>query len=235
MNKCLITGSSSGLGQAITMQCLAEGYRVVGLARRADQIQHKNYHAWCIDFSDNKILNTQYQELVQAHPDINHIIIAAGYGQFAGVESFSQAQIEQLMQVNFTAQVLLIKKYLPYFKQGGDHKIIVIGSESSLQGGRQGGLYSASKFALRGFCQSLREEVAKYHIPVTMIHPGFCRTPFFDNLHFTPGPAAEHAIAPKVVSQTVEYLLGLDNTCVVEEIVLQPMLKQAPQKCGNKT
>lgn len=224
MDKLLITGASSGLGKSLSLHCLKRGYSVVGLARRADTLDAPNYHPWCLDLSADNV-EASFKELTHMHADVSHIILAAGVGQFAGLESFSKAQIDELMQVNFTSQVILLKHFLPLFKRQGQHKIILIGSESSLHGGKQGSIYCATKFALRGFAQSLRLELAKFQIPVTLINPGLCRTPFFDELHFKPGPKPQHAIEPAVINQTVEYLLNLDPNCVVEEINLQPLQK----------
>ena len=78
--------------------------------------------------------------------------------------------------------------------------MVLIGSEAALAGGARGAVYSATKFALRGFCQSLRQESAAAGIRVTLINPGMVRTDFFDQLDFEPGEDLAHAI---VVSSCV--------------------------------
>jgi NADP-dependent 3-hydroxy acid dehydrogenase YdfG len=91
-----------------------------------------------------------------------------------------------------------------------------------LTGGKEGSVYCASKFGLRGFAQSLRLECAKSEIRVSLINPGAVRTAFFDDLHFEPGDRAENAIQPEDVAATVLSILAMRGGTVVDEINLSP-------------
>ncbi len=227
MKNILITGSSSGMGKAIAQRLLAMGHCVIGLARDHQKFdpQHKHYHSYSIDFSCADQLEDQLKQLSKQHPRIDVIVCSAGYGQFQNLEQFSFQQMCELMQVNFLSQALLIKIFLPQMKQRQSGQIILMGSECSLEGYKQATLYCASKFALRGFSQSLRKECASAHVGVSLINPGLVDTPFFDELNFRPGEHSANAIQPEQIAQTVELLVNMDHNCLFEEINLQPIKK----------
>ena len=126
------------------------------------------------------------------------------------MEQFSLNQIRDLVNVNFIGQALLIKTFLPSMKKQQNGKIILMGSESALSGARQGTIYCATKFALRGFAQSLREECQSAGIGVTLINPGLVRTPFFDTLDFNPGSDPQNALEVHDIGSSCQLV---ENTC----------------------
>ena len=105
------------------------------------------------------------------------LIFAAGVGQFGSLEEFSYDQIQALMTINFTSPVLLTRALLPSLKRKTRADLIYIGSEAALKGSRKGAIYCASKFALRGFTQALREECSTDKVRVCLINPGMVLTP----------------------------------------------------------
>jgi short-subunit dehydrogenase len=227
MDNIVITGASRGIGRAIAEHCLAHDYQVFGLARyrQTAPIAHPHYHAQTIDFAQIDTLVTQLTPFVQTIAPPAAIVCAAGYGQFGGIEQFSVAQMQRLLNVNFLSQAIVIKTLLPMMKQAERGKIIFIGSEAALSGEKQGSLYCASKFALRGFSQSLRKECASAGIAVTLINPGMTNTQFFDELMFKPKDPHKHALQTQHITQAVDAVLVADANCVWEEINLQPLTK----------
>lgn len=232
MTTYIVSGASSGIGRAICESLLEQGISVVGLVRDPHKFtpDNQNYRAFTIDFSEAAALEANLKQLSQQIDAIDGVICCAGFGHFAELEQFSFAKIQEVMMVNFTSQVLLVKTFLPQLKQQQSGKIILLGSESALQGARKGSIYCASKFALRGFAQSLRQECKSNQIAVSIINPGLVRTPFFDALNFKPGPAPEHALQAEQIAETVNLLLQMDNHSVIEEINMQP-LKAQIEKC----
>lgn|SRR3990167_9141405 len=224
MKKVLITGSSSGIGAAIADLLLSQQMTVVGIAR-THKNAHPNYFPYSIDCSQLVGLETAFKKVHAAHEDIDAVICCCGFGHFVELEQFSFQQMQAMMNVNFLSQALLIKTFISTLKKREAAKIILLGSECAQIGQKKGSLYCASKFALRGFAQSLRHECRAANIAVSLINPGMVDTPFFEHLEFRPGSDDSHAIQPEQIAAMIEMVLKLDNNCVVEEINCQQMVK----------
>lgn len=203
------------------------GLQVIGVSRDCSQFTHDHTHFFSVtfDLSDIKQLPSQARALLQAYPQLDGIVFAAGVGQFGSLEEFSYAQIEQLMTVNFTSNALLTRALLPALKRRQNVDLIYIGSEAALKGSRKGAVYCASKFALRGFTQALREECAKSRVRVSLINPGMVKTPFFDRLSFEPGDDVSQYITVEDVADAVQYILNSNPNIVLDEINLSPLNK----------
>ncbi|MEM1283733.1 MAG: SDR family oxidoreductase, partial [Chlamydiota bacterium] len=184
----IVTGASRGIGSAITDRLTKSGCKVVGIARSFNE-SHKElprFTPYSLDLSVVDNLPESLKSLAKKHSGVDTLICNAGQGLFGNLEELSYEQIQQLMNINFLSHVYLVKAFLPQMKQAKKGNIILIGSEAALAGRRQGSIYCASKFALRGFTQALREECASSGIRVTLINPGMVQTSFFDDLHFSP-------------------------------------------------
>jgi 3-hydroxy acid dehydrogenase / malonic semialdehyde reductase len=223
MKIAIVTGASRGIGAGVAEILLEQGWRVIGLARSAPAagIEHQ-----ACDFSKP----TAVEQLAKTLPVPDLIVCAAGMGKFASAEGFSVQQIEELMRVNFTSHAVLIGTLLPGMKKSKSGKIIVIGSEAALQGARLGSIYCASKFALRGYCQSLRAECRPAGIAVSLVNPGLVRTNFHDELHFEPSSGEMQALHVLDVCGCVSLMLELPIHAVVEEVNIQPIQSQVVKK-----
>jgi NADP-dependent 3-hydroxy acid dehydrogenase YdfG len=118
-------------------------------------------------------------------------------------------------------------------KERGRGDILFIGSEVALSGGRRGAVYSASKWALRGFAQTLRDECARRGVRVSVVNPGMVRTTFFDDLHFSPGDEEANAVLPEEVAEVVAMILSSRQGTVFDEIDLSPLKKVLKFKKGK--
>ncbi len=228
MNKkqtLIVTGSSSGIGKAISLLLLKNGFHVIGISRHAEKIVDPNYQAINLDLSDTESLPDHLEQLAREHIYINGIIFCAGYGRFGSLEEFSYQQIIELLEVNLLSQIYLTRAFLPALKKQGSGDLIYIGSESALSGGKRGAVYSASKFGLRGFAQSLRKECSSKNIKVTLINPGMARTDFFTELDFEPGDHQHNAIEVKDIADAVLLTLNMSAGTVIDELNLSPQKK----------
>ena len=227
-DKCvLVTGSSSGIGYEITLKLLDLGAKVIGIARNHDRskLENKNYTTYKCDVSAHQKLEILLKQILKNHPQINCFISNAGYGDFGPLENFSTLQIKNFIATNLTSHMVITKLLLPHFKRNKIGDIIFIGSEAGLLGAKNGSLYCAAKFGLRGFSEALSKDVANKNIRVSIINPGMIRTNFFENLNFEPGNDEENAINIKDVSSTVAYILDLSRNTIVDEINLSPLKK----------
>jgi len=223
----LVTGSSSGIGYEIASNLLDLGAKVIGIARNHDKsdLENKNYTPYSCDVSVHDKLEILLKQILKKHPQINCLISNAGYGNFGPLENYSTLQINKFLATNLTSHLVITKHLLPHFKRNKMGDIIFIGSEAGLLGSKNGSLYCAAKFGLKGFSEALRKDVANNNIRVSIINPGMVRTKFFENLNFGPGDSEENAISLRDVSSTVAYILGLNRNTIVDEINLSPSKK----------
>jgi len=223
----LVTGASSGIGRAIAKRLLDEGHTVIGTSRdgKKFKVKHENFSFLELDLAQPEQIPAKLKSLEKAFPSLDGVIFSAGYGKFGAIEQFSFAQIEQLMTVNFTSQALITKALIANLKRKNQSNLIYIGSEAALKGSRKGSVYCASKFALRGFTQALRDECGSSSVRVSLINPGMVKTSFFDTLSFQPGEAETHGLLAEDIAETVNFILNSNNNMVIDEINLNPANK----------
>jgi NADP-dependent 3-hydroxy acid dehydrogenase YdfG len=230
--KMLLTGAGGGIGRSIASLLLSSDWRIVGVGRDPARpgFSQKEFSQATIDLSDLEHLPEQLRLLASEHEDIDSVVCAAGVGRFGSLEEFSYQQIRELIDINLTSQLYVVRAFLPLLKRRGRGDVVLIGSEAALAGGARGAVYSATKFALRGFCQSLRQESAAAGIRVTLINPGMVRTDFFDQLDFEPGEDLAHAIVPEDIAVAVKMVLSARAETVFDEINLSPLKKVVRRK-----
>ena len=223
----LVTGASSGIGRAIAKKLLQQGHFVIGTSRDCKKFKtkHKKFSFIEIDFSQLDTIKSIIRLLVKQYPLLDVVIFSAGYGQFGSIEQFSYRQIEQLLAVNFTSQALITSSIIASLKEKKHSNLIYIGSEAALKGSRKGSIYCASKFALRGFTQALRDECGTSSVRVSLINPGMVKTSFFDELNFQPGDEESQALLPEDIAETVNYILNSSRHSDIDEINLNPANK----------
>jgi 3-hydroxy acid dehydrogenase / malonic semialdehyde reductase len=222
--QALVTGASSGIGRAIALLLRKEGWRVVGTARDVDRLEgaSADFLPLVLELNDLDALEQRLRSLPSELPEIDALILVAGRGLLGGLEEMSPRAIRSLIDLNLTAQILITRAFWPQLRRNAGH-LILLGSEAALAGKRQGSVYCATKFALRGFAQALREEGARAGVRVTIVHPGVVATAFFDHLDIEPGPLPENSLSPADVARAVLMALEAPRSAVVDEIVLSPL------------
>lgn len=222
----IVTGASSGIGLAMTEALLVDGYDVIAIAKdfSSFKVEHDRLRIEKLDVSvlDN-LAQASNDILKSINKPIKALVNNAGLGKMAFLEQLSVADMRMVMDINFMSHAIITKAFLPTLKQQGEADIIFTGSEAALKGARQGSIYCASKFAVRGFAQSLREECGKSRVRVTLINPGAVRTPFFDELHFEPGADSENAIEALDIAEILLTVLHSRPQMVFDEINLSPL------------
>ena len=223
----VVTGSSSGIGKTTANRLLDAGFTVIGLARHHEQytIKHARYHPRVVDLSDIENLDKIAVEISKNYPKISVVVCNAGFGDFRHLENFSHKQIQKFLNVNLIAHIVLCRHMVSSMKQLGQGDIVMVGSEAALAGKRKATLYSSAKFGMRGFAQSLRDEVGSSGVRVCSINPGMVRSAFFDNLNFEPGDGPEHAIEPDDIAKVIVEVIGTRKGTVIDEINLSPASK----------
>lgn len=219
----LVTGASRGIGLAVTERLHAAGARVIGVSRNPprtalpERVEHVR-----MDLSDLDALPNALRALAATHRDIDGVVLNAGAGHFGALEQFSASRVRELVELNLISPMLIARELIPRLKRRGYGDLVFIGSESSLRGGRRGAVYSATKFGVRGFVQSLRDECAASGVRVGIVNPGMVDTSFFDGLDFRPGSATDQHLQPDDVAEAVLLMLSARPGTVVDEINLSP-------------
>lgn len=186
-NVAAITGAGSGIGRALALALAKEGCELAlsdvneaGLQETAQQAQAcgVRVHVQKLDVADRDAVYQWADTVVSHFGKVNLIFNNAGVSLSETVESMGYDNFEWLMNINFWGVVYGTKAFLPYLKQSGDGHIINISSVFGIIGVPTQSAYNAAKFAVRGFTESLREEMAisGYPVQVTCVHPGGIKT-----------------------------------------------------------
>ena len=232
VKKIIVTGSSSGIGNSITKALIKNKIEVIGISRNNNKssIKSKYFQSEEMDLSELKYIPVKIEKILGENEDIDGLISCAGAGYFGSLENFSVDKILSSMNTNLLSHVILTKYLVPFLKKKNKGKLVYIGSESALDGGKKGSLYSAAKFGLRGFTQSIRAEVASRNITVTLINPGMVKTNFFNNLDFQPGLSKKNSIIVYDIAKIVISILQMDTNTSVDEVVMNPIIKSVIKK-----
>jgi len=187
--RTLLTGGSSGIGRALATQLVVEGAQLLVLARRPERLAELasstanaagRLEVLAGDITVPDVRQAAIEQMQQLYGGMDLLVNNAGIGA-AGV--FSDAPPERLrrvMEVNFFAATEMVRLSLPLLKTGNWPMIVNVGSILGHRGIPGSAEYCASKFALQGFSESLRAELAPAGIDVLVVSPGTTQTEFFE-------------------------------------------------------
>lgn len=221
--QALVTGTSSGIGEAVARRLLSEGHSVVGISRGTSAIQHINFQNEKLDLSELARLENRLPSLAKQYANVSSLVLCAGFGRFGNLEEFSYAQIQELINVNLVANLYIARAFLPALKTRHSGTLVFVGSESALSGGRRGVAYVAAKAGLAGAVKALRQECASSDVKVGVVVPGMVKSNFYDNSEFTHGANPENYIEPEDVADAVMLMLNSREGSVVDTIHVSPM------------
>jgi len=184
----LVTGASSGIGQA-TAQLLAErGHRVFGTTRKPGAAQASGFTMVGLDVrSDDSVRGCVDQVLSQAGR-LDVLVNNAGYTLMGAAEETSVAEAKAQFETNFFGVVRMVNAVLPVMRKAGAGKIVNIGSLAGITAIPFGGFYTASKFAIEGYSEALWHELRPLGISVSVIEPGFVHTAIGDATQVAESP-----------------------------------------------
>ena len=224
----LVTGAGRGIGKAVSVSLAKAGCRVVLAARTREQIEAVQKEILsqggeALAIPTDLTVDEDIQRLVEASQSkwgvVDILINNAGWGKRAPVVGASLTDWDQTFRLNLRAPMVLAKALLPNMIAKREGAVINIGSISGKTGEANGAAYSASKFGLIGFTESLYEEVREHGIKVAVILPGFVDTPLIP-----PNRQLERSkmIQADDIAQTVLFVLTSPATCCPVEITVRP-------------
>lgn len=200
-----ITGAGTGLGKALALEYADNGYKVYLLGRRNDPLQlvqhqiiQKGGQAEVVLCDVREIASVQiaFQRIEELDVFINN----AGIGIFGPVDKYSVEDIDHILDTNVKGTVLTVQSALPLIRESNG-RILTIISTAGLRGKVNESLYCASKFAVRGFTESLQQEYANEDFTITAVYMGGMNTPFWKNSSHVEDPS--RLKGPEVVAKQI--------------------------------
>lgn len=222
----LVTGASGGIGGEIAKSIYMRGGRPILVGRNKarleavrDQMGRHDLPILLANLDQPDELEALAEDLMEREGRIDMLINNAGYGVKRLVAKGRLDEWRRTIDINLIAPMLLSRAVLPGMIEAGEGAIVNISSISGLIGSKEGSAYSASKFGLRGFAQSLFEEVREHNVKVVSVFPGYVDTPLVPP---SKKLERERMIPPEdVASAVVEAIESSMRTCPTE-ITLRP-------------
>jgi uncharacterized protein len=181
----VVTGASSGIGEAAARRLDGDGWRVFMVARRRDRLEDlagelRDAHPLALDLTDAGA-PARVRERVEQEGGLHLLVNNAGGSARAqfGDEDGGHANIRKDMDLNFDAAVRLTEELLPLLRRSAPSSIVNVSSVAGRVGRANAGAYSASKFALAGWTESLQLEEPEHGVHVGLVLPGFIATEGF--------------------------------------------------------
>lgn len=223
-----ISGVSRGIGKSIAMEFAKEGCNIYGVARTKSDldklklllnksgIQSEFFAADIGDFS--KLKETLDNFLSKTRIDI--LINNAGIGMFKNFVDYSYDEFDRVIKTNLYGVLNLTKLILPKMIKNQNGDIVFISSLAGKNVNPGSTVYSATKFALTGFAQSLMLEVRQYNIRICLVHPGSVDTDLIGN--FNPTVNREKILQPEDVVQVILTFLKIPRRAMLSEFEIRP-------------
>jgi short-subunit dehydrogenase len=195
----LITGASSGLGEAIARSCAREGARLVLAARREDRLRGLAEALMAsgaevlilpTDMRDPEAVRAMGAATLERFGRVDVLVANAGLGYAVPVVETTEEQLREQMEVNLLGVVRSVQAVLPAMLGAGRGHILAMGSVAAAVTMPGAAVYGATKAGVAAFCEGLRREVAPRGIVVTAIMPGFIATPMTEGVTFPMPPAS---------------------------------------------
>lgn len=175
----LVTGASSGIGEATALRLLRDGHTVYGAARRVERmagVEAGGGHALRLDVTDDGSLQAAVQAILDAEGRIDVLVNNAGYGSYGAVEDVPLDEARRQFDVNLFGLARLIQLVLPTMRAQRSGTIVNVSSIGGKMYTPLGAWYHATKHALEGFSDALRLELAEFGVDVVIVEPGAIRT-----------------------------------------------------------
>ena len=184
-----ITGASSGIGRSLALRFAKEGWLVAASARRENLLrelhnENDNIHSFPLDVTNPEECKVVFKNILNKFENIEICVFGTGIHDPKSEKSFNLDKIRKIMEVNYFGSMNSINSVYEYFNNKKAGQISIISSVAGYRGLPAAGAYCASKSALTSFTESLRFEMQRINVRVSLISPGFIKTPMTDQNDF---------------------------------------------------
>ena len=227
----LVTGASSGIGEATATRLSQAGFKVYGTSRRGAQGGTGAYEMLSLDVTSDDSVQAAVAAVIALEGGIDLLVNNAGFGVApAGAEESSIAQAQAIFDTNFFGVVRMTRAVLPHMRARGKGRIVHIGSVLGFLPMPYGALYAASKHAIEGYSESLDHELRNWDIRSIVIEPAYTKTPFDANLLEPDAKLEAYGAVRNTVTRRVQQAMaGAEGPGVVAETVLKAALASKPK------
>jgi len=232
----VITGASSGMGKETAYLLAKNGYTVYAAARRTErmeEMQKAGIRILAMDVTNDESMISGVNTVLAAEGRIDVLINNAGFGSYGAMEDVSMQDARYQLEVNVIGAARLTQLVLPGMREQKSGKIFNISSTGGKFATPLGGWYHASKFAMEGWSDSLRNEVRHFGIDVIVIEPGGIQSEWAGIMHESMVNVSGKGAYKELVSQfsdlAVKGQKKMWPTSTISELILKVLGKRKPK------
>jgi len=238
----LVTGASSGIGEATAQRLAMAGYQVYGTSRRGAPAGQRSFAMLPLDVTNDESVEAAVTEVLRLEGRVDLLVNNAGFAVApAGAEESSIEQAWSIFNTNFFGIVRMTRAVVPHMRQQGGGRIINIGSVLGFLPAPYMALYAATKHAIEGYSESLDHELRTRGIRVSVIEPAYTKTQFDANFVQPDSTLDEYREVRAVLGKRLkEVIQAADEPVVVADVVVkaavstQPKLRYAAGGLANR-
>jgi NAD(P)-dependent dehydrogenase (short-subunit alcohol dehydrogenase family) len=238
----LVTGASSGIGEATAQRLAMAGYTVYGTSRRITPAGQRSFEMLPLDVTNDESVEAAVRELIRLEGRIDLLVNNAGFGVApAAAEESSIEQAKTIFETNFFGLIRMTRAVVPHMRRQGNGRIINIGSVLGFLPMPFGALYSATKHAVEGYSESLDHELRTRGIRVSVIEPAYTKSRFDTNFLAPDSTLEEYRETRALLGKVLTKVMATaDEPSVVADVVLRaatdvkPKLRYAAGGLANR-
>jgi len=227
----LVTGASSGIGEATAKRLAMAGYKVYGTSRRGAQSGQRSFAMLALDVTRDESVEAAVRELIRLEDRIDLLVNNAGFGVApAGAEESSIEEAKAIFETNFFGLIRMTRAVVPHMRRQGSGRIINIGSVLGFLPMPYGALYAATKHAVEGYSESLDHELRTRGIRVSVIEPAYTKTQFDTNFLAPDSKLDEYREVRALLDKVLKEVMGTaDEPTLVADVVLEAAIADRPK------
>ncbi|WP_026573507.1 SDR family NAD(P)-dependent oxidoreductase [Bacillus sp. UNC438CL73TsuS30] len=220
MKTIMVTGAGSGLGKELAILFSRQNYHLLLTGRNEEKLRSTKTEIEAaggsadylqLDIRNHKEVQEKIADINQSY-EIYGLVNNAGVGHFGPFPEMTQQEIAEMLDTNVLGTILMTKSVLPYLIHQGEGKIINIISTAGLRGKVNEAIYAASKFAIRGFTESLQKEFEGSKIQFTAVYMGGMDTSFWNESNHVKDPS--RFCSPKEVAEIIVQQINQDSIII---------------------
>ena len=231
----LVTGASSGIGEATAQRLVMAGYKVYGTSRRAAKASQRSFELLPLDVTSDESVAATVGEVLRGRPHRHLLVNNAGFGIApAAAEESSIEQARSIFETNFFGIVRMTRAVVPHMRRQRAGRVINIGSVLGFLPMRYAALYAATKHAVEGYSESLDHELRTWGVRVSVIEPAYTKTGFDANFLEADSKLDEyHEVRASLRKTLTEVMAAADDPGVVADVVLK-LLARRVRSCDTQ-